>query len=191
MLLESSAVDSLFLPKVLRGSGQQLGSLSPALRAFDDTVQTFMQARNITSRALAVTCNGQLMLARGYTWFVDSTEIVNPTSRFRIASVTKPFTSATVMTLVQANKLRHTIIAYMKSKLGYGVIDPALHKAANPIRQWPDHDLFTQHPLAEMLTEPNSLLVYTKNFLKRIFGHRVVKRFHCLMRICWACSQTT
>ena len=49
------------------------GQVMPTLSAFDNAVQTFMQARNITSGALAMTRNGQLMLARGYSWSADST----------------------------------------------------------------------------------------------------------------------
>ena len=88
-------------PRTWITSGQAI----PSLNAFDQTVRQFMQARNISSGALAVTRQGKLVLARGYSWTTDSTEIVEPDSLFRIASLTKPFTSAAVMILVQGGKL--------------------------------------------------------------------------------------
>lgn len=75
------------------------------LESFEQAVQKFMQDRNIPGGQLAVTRKGQLVLARGYSWSADPNEIVQPTSLFRIASITKPFTSAAIMILVQRGKL--------------------------------------------------------------------------------------
>jgi CubicO group peptidase (beta-lactamase class C family) len=84
------------------------GAAVPSLAAFDTTMQTFMQARNIPSGALAVTRDSQLVLARGYRWDYDSVDPVQPDSLFRIASLTKPLTSAAVMRLVQEGRLSLT-----------------------------------------------------------------------------------
>ena len=63
----------------------------PELVSFDNTMRDFMQARNIPGGALAVTRNSKLVLARGYTYSNDSEDIiVNPTSLFRIAGISKP-----------------------------------------------------------------------------------------------------
>ncbi len=79
------------------------------LAGFDSTLSAYMQARNITGGALAVTRNGRLVLARGYTYTDDSTDLtVQPTSLFRIASISKPLTSATVMRLIQEGRLHLT-----------------------------------------------------------------------------------
>jgi CubicO group peptidase (beta-lactamase class C family) len=76
------------------------------LAGFDTTLRNFMQARNISGGALAVTRNGRLVLARGYTYSEDPQDLlVQPTSLFRIASLTKPLTATVVLRLVQDGKL--------------------------------------------------------------------------------------
>lgn len=108
----SAALATLHQPflRILADDGPRQWSVTgteiASLAAFDKAVQSFMQDRNIPGGALAVTRNGHLMLARGYAWTADSSEKVDPTSLLRIASVTKPFTSVAIMTLVQANKLK-------------------------------------------------------------------------------------
>ena len=64
----------------------------PQLVSFDQAMQQFMQDRNIPGGALAVTRNGQLVLARGYSWSLDRRVTIEPTSLFRIASLSKPIT---------------------------------------------------------------------------------------------------
>lgn len=76
------------------------------LAGFDDTLRNFMQARNISGGALAVTRNSKLVLARGYTYSDDAEDLtVQPTSLFRIASLSKPITSAAILRLAQDGKL--------------------------------------------------------------------------------------
>ncbi len=84
------------------------GAANPDLKSFDDTVQGFMQAHNIPSGQLAVTKDSRLVYARGYRWDYDDVDPVQPDSLFRIASVTKPLTSAGIMLLVQQGKLNLT-----------------------------------------------------------------------------------
>jgi CubicO group peptidase (beta-lactamase class C family) len=81
------------------------GDAVPSLAAFDATMQSFMQARNIPSGTLAVTKDSRLVLARGYRWDYDSVDPVQPDSLFRIASLTKPLTASAVMRLVQEGHL--------------------------------------------------------------------------------------
>ncbi|MGB8645989.1 MAG: serine hydrolase [Anaerolineae bacterium] len=76
-----------------------------ALAGFDETMQRYMQQRNIPGGTLAVTRNGKLVLARGYTFSDDFNFTVQPTSLFRLASISKPITSAAVMQLVEQKKL--------------------------------------------------------------------------------------
>jgi N-acyl-D-amino-acid deacylase len=65
-----------------------------------------MRKRNVPGGALAVMKDGRLVYARGYGWACIESHIpVQPTSRFRIASISKTLTSAAVMTLVQQGKL--------------------------------------------------------------------------------------
>jgi len=77
----------------------------PELAAFDQTVEGFMRPRGIRSGSLAVTRDGRLVLARGYSWDDAPDMEVQPTSLFRIASLSKPLTSAAIMQLVQSANL--------------------------------------------------------------------------------------
>ncbi len=79
------------------------GTTVSALAGFDNQMKAFMQARGITGGQLAVTYKGRLVLARGYS---TSTALdVQPTSLFRVASVSKTITAAAIMKLVQDGKL--------------------------------------------------------------------------------------
>ncbi|WP_433007368.1 serine hydrolase domain-containing protein [Kribbella sp. CA-294648] len=82
------------------------GTAVPALAGFDAQMKTFMQARGITAGQLAVTYKGRLVLARGYS--TESTLAVQPTSLFRVASLSKSFTAAAILKLVQDGKLTMT-----------------------------------------------------------------------------------
>jgi CubicO group peptidase (beta-lactamase class C family) len=79
------------------------GTAVSALAGFDNQMKAFMQARGVSAGQLAVTYKGRLVLARGYST-VSSLE-VQPTSLFRIASVSKSITAAAIMKLVQDGKL--------------------------------------------------------------------------------------
>jgi len=76
-------------------------------QAFDDTVNSFMQARKIPGGALAVIRDRRLVYTRGYGWAdVEKKEAPRPDSLFRIASVSKPFTAVAVLQLVSAGRLQ-------------------------------------------------------------------------------------
>lgn len=82
------------------------GHSFPELISFDNTMQAFMQSRNVSGGSLAVTRNGKLVFARGYTYSDDSQDIaVQPTSLFRIASISKPITAVAILRLVQDGRL--------------------------------------------------------------------------------------
>jgi CubicO group peptidase (beta-lactamase class C family) len=80
----------------------------PGLGDFDSTVMGFMEERSIACGSLAVTRNGRLLLARGYTLDAGGLPPTQPTSLFRTASVTKPITAAAVLRLIQDGRLRPT-----------------------------------------------------------------------------------
>ena len=82
------------------------GAESPVLAGFDSTMRSFMEARNIPGASLALTRNGKLVLARGYTFSNDSEDLtVEPDSLFRVASLAKPITAVAVLRLVQNGEL--------------------------------------------------------------------------------------
>ncbi|TDD95451.1 serine hydrolase domain-containing protein [Actinomadura rubrisoli] len=84
------------------------GSALAGLGGFDSTLKTFMQARNIPCGQLAVVRKGKLVLSRGYTWSDQAGVAAQPTSPFRIASISKPVTATAVLRLVQDGKLKLT-----------------------------------------------------------------------------------
>lgn len=93
------------LPSVAR-EWTVTGHAIPELANFDQTMQTFMQARTISGAALAVTRDSKLVFARGYTYTDDSQDsVVQPTTLFRIASISKPITAVAILRLVQEGRL--------------------------------------------------------------------------------------
>lgn len=78
----------------------------PELQSFDDFMTQLMLKWQIPGAALAVVKDGRLVLAHGYGLAdVDTGEPVQPDSLFRIASLSKQFTSAGVLSLVEQGEL--------------------------------------------------------------------------------------
>jgi CubicO group peptidase (beta-lactamase class C family) len=84
------------------------GKALAGLGGFDATLKSFMQARAIPCGQLAVVRKGKLVLSRGYTYAEDGAFKTQPTSPFRIASISKPVTATAVLRLVQDGKLKLT-----------------------------------------------------------------------------------
>jgi N-acyl-D-amino-acid deacylase len=83
------------------------GVHQPALADLDAAIGRFMQARDIPGGALAVTYKGRLVYDRGHGFADRHNRVpVTPDSRFRIASVSKPFTAVAIMRLVEAKRLK-------------------------------------------------------------------------------------
>lgn len=76
------------------------------IAAIDAAVGTFMKAHGIPGVAIAITRNEKLVYAKGYGQHgaSDPTPVTNA-SLFRIASISKPLTSAGIMLLVQRGVL--------------------------------------------------------------------------------------
>jgi len=97
----------------LYGEGQAEGDLPvtgierPELKPFDDLMTAFVAEHKAPGAALAVTKDGRLVYARGFGVADRKTrEPVEPTSLFRIASVSKPITAVAVLQLVDRGKLK-------------------------------------------------------------------------------------
>jgi CubicO group peptidase (beta-lactamase class C family) len=80
-------------------------STSSQLEAFDSKMEAFMKPRHIEYGSLAVVNQDKLVLARGYNWTSNTTFQAQPTSLFRIASLTKSITATAIMLLVQEGSL--------------------------------------------------------------------------------------
>jgi len=84
-------------------TGQAVASLVP----FDRLMHSLMDRYQIPGGSLAVAKDGRLVLARGYGWADEAgRRPVEPTSPFRVASLSKPITVAAILKLVEQGKLR-------------------------------------------------------------------------------------
>jgi N-acyl-D-amino-acid deacylase len=77
------------------------------LEPLDRLMTGFLSRHKLPGASLAVTRNGRLVYARGFG-LADrqSGDPVLPTSRFRIASLSKPVTSVAILQLVEAGRLK-------------------------------------------------------------------------------------
>jgi len=83
------------------------GKHNPALQSFDDLMISFVSEHNVPGASLAVTRHGKLVYARGFGFAdLEKKEPVKPDALFRIASVSKPITSAAIMHLVEKGKIK-------------------------------------------------------------------------------------
>ena len=84
-------------------TGAQVTGMEP----YEQSVRDLMQKYKIPGGAVAVVRDGKLFYARGFGFAdVENKTPVQPDARFRIASVSKPITSAAIMKLVEEGKLR-------------------------------------------------------------------------------------
>lgn len=71
-----------------------------SLEPYDQIMTRLLEKYRIPGAALAVAKNGRLVLSRGYGWAdIAAKEAVQPTSLFRLASLTKPVTAVTTLHL--------------------------------------------------------------------------------------------
>lgn len=76
------------------------------LAPFDRLMTEFLEKNQVPGAALAVVYENRLVLARGYGWSNQEEKLaVEPTSMFRIASLSKPLTAVAIFKLVEAGKL--------------------------------------------------------------------------------------
>lgn len=105
------------------------GAAVPGMGSYDQVIPDLMRKYAIPGAAVAVMRNGRLIYARGFGYAdVENKTPVQPDALFRIASVSKPITSAAIMTLVQDGKLRlddrvAPLIADLKPATG-ATVDP-------------------------------------------------------------------
>lgn len=95
-------------PRERPASGRPVtGKPVPELASFDRMVLGLMEKWQIPGGSVAVVKDGRLVLAHGYGWADrEGREPVQPGSLFRIASLSKSLTSATILKLVEEGRLR-------------------------------------------------------------------------------------
>ena len=88
-------------PRVWRQAGPEV----PELSVFDQAMKDFMVSNKVSAGSLAITYQGRLVFTKGYTWSKADSPATEPTSLFRIASLSKSITSAGILKLVEYNQL--------------------------------------------------------------------------------------
>ncbi|MEO6446674.1 MAG: serine hydrolase [Gemmatimonadaceae bacterium] len=77
------------------------GARVAAMAAIDDAVADYMRRNDIRGGTLAVARDGQLKLARGYTWGPSTYPITQPATLFRIGSISKTLTNILIHQLIE------------------------------------------------------------------------------------------
>ena len=82
------------------------GTAVPALAEFDTRMEQVMQAKGVRAASLTLAKNGNIVLSRGYTWAEPGCfAITQPDTLFRLASVSKAFTSAAIYELITGKQV--------------------------------------------------------------------------------------
>jgi CubicO group peptidase (beta-lactamase class C family) len=86
--------------------GPVTGVAVPGFEAVDGTVETLLAEYQVPGAALAISYQGRLIYARGFGYGSTATSTpVQPDSLFRTASVSKEFTAAAVLKLIEHGTL--------------------------------------------------------------------------------------
>lgn len=118
------------------------GAAVPGLEPFEQSVRNMMGTYGIPGGAVALVRDGKLIYARGFGYAdLENKTPVQPDALFRIASVSKPITSAAIMKLVEEGKLKlddrvAPLIAHLAPAPG-ATIDPRWEQIT--IRHLLDH----------------------------------------------------
>ena len=96
------------LPRLWRVTGAAV----PALAGFDQIMQTFMQANGVRAAQLTIGMDGDIKLARAYTWAESGYRRTQTSDVFLLASLSKMFTEAAIQSLYDTDKLTPTTTAY-------------------------------------------------------------------------------
>jgi CubicO group peptidase (beta-lactamase class C family) len=97
-------------------SGNAVADLAP----FDDMMLKFMADNQVPGAALAVAKDGKLIYARGFGYADEEKTLgVQPTSRFRIASISKPITAAMILRLIEMGLLKMSDNPFAIFKIEY------------------------------------------------------------------------
>ncbi len=124
-----------------RANGNATGLVMPKLAAYDELMTRFMREHKPPGAALAVAYRGRLVYARGFGQAdLQKQEPVEPAALFRIASVSKPFTAAAVMRLIEQGRLKFDDRVFPILKL-----EPHLERGAHLDPRW--HEICVHHCL--------------------------------------------
>jgi N-acyl-D-amino-acid deacylase len=102
--------------RILRGPGFReetapynvsAGEDDERFASYDRLMHDFMKEHRVPGAAVAVTHQGRVVFARGYGYSdIAAGEVAQPTSLFRIASISKPITAVAILQLIEQKKLK-------------------------------------------------------------------------------------
>lgn len=76
------------------------------LNLIENRINNYMDDQGIPGLTVAIAKDGNLVYARGFGWAdMENAKLVSPTTRMRIASISKPLTSVAIMRLVDSGDL--------------------------------------------------------------------------------------
>jgi len=104
-------------------TGQQV----PEFAGVDNMIREQMMMHDISASSVAITKDGRLVYARGYTWDQADVEAVQPTSLFRTGSIAKSITSIAIHQLIEDGLLSYD--TRVAETLG---LQPPRGKSADP-----------------------------------------------------------
>jgi CubicO group peptidase (beta-lactamase class C family) len=110
-ILKTAAVSFAAIMMAASVSAQQrwtvTGQEVPGFAAIDDMIRAQMVRHDISASSVAITKDGRLVYARGYTWDESDVEPVQPTSLFRTGSIAKSVTSIAIHQLIEDGLLSY------------------------------------------------------------------------------------
>jgi len=118
------------------------GKAASGTEALDEAIVGIISRHGIPGASLAITKDGKLLVARGYGWANLATrEPVKPDTLFGIASLSKTFTAAAILKLVEQGKLSlddhpFKLLAQIKPLNG-AKVDPRIYQIT--VRQLLNH----------------------------------------------------
>ncbi len=89
-----------------------------AFATIEQKFMDHMQARNVRAASVAIAKDGRLVFARAYTWAEPGYPVTEPTTVFRLASVTKPITAIAMFQLREQGKFPNGFGTKVQSILG-------------------------------------------------------------------------
>lgn len=113
------------------------------LSSLDNSIKEFLKEHHPPGASVAISYRGRLVYARGFGYAdQEQKQTVQPNSLFRIASISKPITAVTIMTLIEQKKLAldtkvFDILKQYQEQLTEKDVDPRLKEVT--VRQLLQH----------------------------------------------------
>jgi len=118
-------------------SGAQVpvsGKPVPALSFLDGTIQTYMTEHYVDAAVVGISYFGKTVYCRGFGWSDrDKQNPLQENATFRVASITKTFTAAVIMDLVDRELLDLEDHAFDLGQPGGGILDLVPFPPSDPI----------------------------------------------------------